>query len=195
MDETIFLIAVGLGMDAMSVAMAVGTRWHGPRQRFRLALHMGLFQALLPVAGWLLGRQLARLLKTVGVYIASVLVFGIGLKMLLEAIESHPGAAAEYTYEHAEFHHHHQKKADPTRGLSLIGLSFSVSIDAFVVGFSIGLKGQEIWQAGIVIGVVAALMALLGIAIGKRLGDRFGKTAEIFGALVLMVLGIVFLWL
>ncbi len=193
MDETIFLIAVGLGMDAMSVSMAIGTRWHGPRQRFRLAWHMGLFQALMPIVGWLVGRQLARLLKTVGIYMASVLVFAIGLKMLIEALRSHPGAAAEYTYEHAE--HYHHPKADPTRGLSLIGLSFSVSIDAFVVGFSLGLKGREIWQAGIIIGIVAGLMALLGVAIGKRLGNRFGQSAEIFGGLVLMALGVGFLWL
>ncbi|HQL74802.1 MAG TPA: manganese efflux pump, partial [Phycisphaerae bacterium] len=87
----IIAVAVGLGLDAMSVCMAVGVKWHGPRQKFRLAWHMGLFQFLMPVIGWAGGRQLAGLLEAYGRYIAAGLVFAVGVKMLYEALKGHTG--------------------------------------------------------------------------------------------------------
>lgn len=185
-----FALAVGLGMDAMSVAMGVGVRWHGPHQRFRLSFHMGLFQFLMPLAGWAVGQTLAGLLSTWGKYIAALLVLGIGVKMLLEALKSHPGASAEAMEHGAERALHVGQ--DPTRGWSLIILSVATSIDALVVGFSLGLKHEPIWTASIVIGIVAAAMALTGVAIGKRIGQVFGKPAEIFGAIVLIAIAVSF---
>ena len=190
----VMAIAVGLGMDAMSVCMAVGVKWHGPRQRFRLAWHMGLFQFLMPLAGWAVGSGVAGMLAGVGRYVAAVLVFAVGVKMLYEALKSHPGAAAEGA-EHFVEEHAHLHPKDPTRGWSLVLLSVATSIDALVVGFSLGLKGQGIWLASAIIGLVAAGMALAGVAIGKRIGKALGRPAELAGAVVLMVLGVSFLWI
>jgi putative Mn2+ efflux pump MntP len=182
----VLAIAVALGLDAMSVSAAIGVRWHGPRQKFRLAWHMGLFQFLMPVLGWLGGAQLASLLEKVGSYVAAALVFAVACKMLHEALKSHPGAAEEAMAAAA--------RRDPTRGWSLVVLSVATSLDALVVGFSLGLKGASsiIWPS-LAIGVVAAAMSLAGVIIGKRLGDRFGKPAEIAGAVVLMLLAVSFL--
>ena len=85
---------------------------------------------------------------------------------------------------------------DPTRGWSLMVLSVAVSIDAMVVGLSLGLKGAgAIGWASVVIGVTAGLMSLAGVALGRRVGVRFGRSAEIAGALVLMGLAVSFvLW-
>lgn len=192
------LIATGLGLDAMSVCIGVGVRWHGPRQRFRLAWHMGMFQFLMPIAGWLAGSQLAVLLRGVGSYVAAALVIAIGGKMLYEALRSHPGGVeeqAEQAVEHAVERAIHVEPRDPTRGWTLIVLSVATSLDALVVGFSLGVKGEAIWQASFVIGIVAALMALAGVAVGKRAGEAFGRPAEIAGAVLLILLGISFLWL
>jgi len=188
----ILLLALGLGMDAMSVCMAVGVRWHGPRQRFRLAWHMGLFQFLMPILGWLAGRQLAGLMQTAATYVAAGLLVAIGLKMLYEAVRSRPGAVADQA-EHAAEKGLHPRPGDPTRGLSLIALSLATSIDALVAGFSLGLTGSDIWQASIVIGIVAAVMALVGVAVGKRMGAAFGRDAEMLGAVILMALGVAIL--
>jgi len=191
----VLALAVGLGMDAMSVCMAVGVRWHGRRQRRRLAAHMGLFQFAMPVAGYFLGRPLAAGLAGVGHWVAAVLVFAVGVKMLFEALRSHPGAVAEGA-EHAAEEALHLHPRDPTRGWSLIGLSVATSIDALVAGFSMGLKGTGgIWWSSLVIGVAAGAMALAGVAIGRRAGRAFGKAAEIAGAVVLMGLGVSFVWL
>jgi len=185
-DPAILALAVGLGMDAMSVCMAVGVRWHGPRQKLRLAWHMGLFQFLMPILGWLAGRQLAGLLQSVGTYVAAALVFAVGAKMLYEAIRSRPGAVAEKEL--------HLEPKDPTRGWSLVALSVATSIDALVAGFSLALKGGQIWRASIVIGLVAALMALAGVILGQKIGKALGRPAELVGAVVLMALAAWFLW-
>jgi putative Mn2+ efflux pump MntP len=191
----VLAIAVALGLDAMSVSAAIGVRWHGPRQRFRLAWHMGLFQFLMPVLGWLGGAQLASLLDKIGSYVAAALVFAVAGKMLYEAVKSHPGAAEE-TVATATTPAAATAAArpDPTRGWSLVALSVATSLDALVVGFSLGLKGASsiIWPS-LAIGVVAAAMSLAGVIIGKRLGGRFGKPAEIAGAVVLMLLAVSFL--
>ncbi|HUU23661.1 MAG TPA: manganese efflux pump MntP family protein [Phycisphaerae bacterium] len=171
--------------------MAVGVRWHGGRQKFRLAWHMGLFQFLMPLLGWLAGKPLAAVMKTVGTYAAAVLVFAIGAKMLYEVIRAAPGAVAEGV-EHAAQHGLHVKPNDPTRGWSLVGLSVATSIDALVAGFSLGLRGENIWTASLVIGVVAGLMALAGVVAGKRIGKALGRPAEIAGAVILMALAVVF---
>ena len=187
-------VAIGLGLDAMSVCMAVGVRWHGWRQRVRLAVAMGSFQAVMPLVGWAAGRQLASLLTSWGRPIAASCVILIGLKMLLEAWRSHPGAAAE-AIEHEVERDLHLKATDPTRLGPLVLLSLATSIDALVVGFSLALRDDAIWRASIVIGLVAAGMALLGVMIGKRVGAALGRRAELAGGAVLIGLGISFFWL
>jgi len=187
-------LAVGLGADAMSVCVAVGVRWHGPRQKFRLAWHMGLFQFLMPILGWLAGQKLASLLADYGRFVAAVLVIGVGAKMLYEALTGRPGTVAEHADRAVEKHLRIRPK-DPTRGLSLVLLAVATSVDALVVGFSLGLRGDRIWQVSIVIGLVAALMALIGVELGRRLGAALGKRAEAVGAVVLIGLGVAFLWL
>ena len=190
----IIAVAIGLGLDAMSVCMAIGVQWHGPRQKFRLAWHMGLFQFLMPVIGWAGGRQLADLLAGIGPYVAGALVFGVGAKMLYEALKSHPGAVAE-GIEHKVDAPARRGGGDPTRGWSLVALSLATSLDALVVGFSMGLRGHGIWLPSLVIGLVAGAMALAGVALGRRLGKALGRWAEIIGSVVLMALGVSFVWL
>ncbi len=193
----IIAIAIGLGADAMSVSAAIGVKWSAPRHKFRLAFHMGIFQFFMPILGWLLGRELARPVQHFGKYIAGVLIFAIGLKMLVEVIRNKPGESAEAA-EHAVEKALHIKPKDPTRGWSLVGLSVATSIDALVVGVSLGLKGApesySIWISSVLIGITAAIMSLLGVLLGQHIGKVIGRPAELVGAIVLMVLGVSFIW-
>ena len=182
-------LAVGLGADAMSVCVAVGVRWHGRRQKFRLAWHMGLFQSIMPILGWLAGQRIATLLAGVGGYLAAALVGAVGCKMLYEALKSRPASLAERVGAAAA------PRRDPTRGWSLVALSLATSIDALVVGFSLGLRGRGIWQASVIIGLVAALMALVGVNLGRRLGAAIGARAEIAGAVILLGLAAAFIFI
>jgi len=190
-------VAVGLGMDAMSVSAAIGVKWHGPRQTFRLALSMGLFQFLMPLVGWAGGKRLADVVARFGPSLAAAMLFAIAAKMLYEAYRRHPGEVEEKVEAEAEHliekvAHVHPK--DPTKGWSLLFLAVATSLDALVVGFSLGLKEEgRIWLTSVVIGLVAAGMSLMGVMVGRRVGGVLGPVAETIGALVLIGLGVSFL--
>ncbi len=182
----IIALSAGLGADAMGVSLGMGVVWHGARQKFRLAWHMGLFQGLMVLGGFHAGRKLAAFLSYMGSYLAAGLLLAIGVKMLYEALK-HSGVPVGQKPAGA--------KADPTRGWSLVGLSLATSIDALVAGFSLGIRGPAaIWMVSVIVGVTAGLMALTGVIIGKRIGGAFSKWAEIFGAAVILALGISFLF-
>ncbi len=168
-------ISVGLAMDALAVSIAVGlalatvTR----RQTFRLAWHFGLFQFLMPILGWMAGRQAVAHLAAVDHWVAFGLLWLVGGKMLWEARQE-KGPALE---------------KDPTRGLSLVVLSVATSLDALAVGLSMALIGVSIWVPSVVIGLVAGVLTALGITFGSRIGARWGPRAEVAGGGVLMVIG------
>jgi len=177
-------LAVGLGMDAMSVSASVGVKWHGVLQKFRLAWHMGLFQFLMPIIGWSVGSRFAHLLRNFASWIAAILVFAIGAHMLYEAVRSRH----DETKQSSGSSH-----KDPTKGWSLIVLSIATSIDALVAGVSLGLQQQNIWHVSVTIGIVAGIMALVGVVLGKRIGTAIGRPAEIIGSIVLMLLAVSFI--
>ena len=173
---TILGIAVALGMDAFSVAIAAGISLPEVTGRhvFRLAWHFGLFQFLMPVLGWYAGRFASEWVQQYDHYIAFGLLTLIGAKMVKEALW---GDEAE------------KPKSDPTRGMSLVALSVATSIDAFAVGLSLAMLRVAIVLPSLIIGFVAGLMTLVGIRLGRRIGALFGKRVEVIGGLVLIGIG------
>ena len=170
-------IAFALAMDAFAVAIAVGSRLEKLSYRpvFRLSFHFGLFQFLMPIIGWFLGRQVERLVYSFDHWIALGLLAFIGGKMIWES------------FRHDD---DHSALADPTRKWSLIALSIATSIDALAVGLSLALLNVQIVGASIVIGIVAAGMTLLGMKFGRVLGQRFGRCMELVGGLILVGIGV-----
>lgn len=169
----IVLIAVSLGCDAFAVGLGVGIRFCAPRQIFRLAFHFGLFQFLMPLLGWLLGRQFFSWIERFGHWIAFGLLFAIGAKMVYEGFAAGP--------EKTEC-------ADPTRGVSLVVLSLATSMDALGVGFSLGVMGQNLFFAAICIGLTAGAMTWLAMKLGNTLSEKFAKRMEVVGGLVLVAI-------
>ena len=78
---------------------------------------------------------------------------------------------------------------DPTRGLSLVVLSVSTSVDALAVGLSLGVLRVRIWYPAAVIGVVALVLTAAGIRLGRRLGVAFGEKVEVAGGAILIGIG------
>ena len=167
-------IAFALGCDAFAVGLAVGTRNPDLRATFRLWFHFGLFQFFMPVIGWNIGNTIVDVIKDYDHWIAFALMFAIATKMLKESFEE----------ENAE----EENKKDPTRGLSLIGLSIATSIDALGAGFGMGIAKMSLLKPAIIIGLTAAIMTYVGICLGRKLSVRFGKRVETLGALVLYVI-------
>lgn len=170
-------VAFGLAMDAFAVAIAssVSLGKVSPRQVFRLAFHFGLFQALMPLIGWLGGLTVERWVGAWDHWAAFGLLAFIGGR----------GIAAAFRKEGAG-----GPRRDPTRGLTLLMLSVATSVDALAVGLSLGLLEVTIWYPITVIGLIAAAMTALGMLLGGRLGVRFGKRMEIVGGLVLIGIGV-----
>ncbi len=172
----VLLIALGLAMDAFAVCLGAGTTQHinGPRPVFRLSFHFGLFQALMPILGWLLGSTVQRWIAPFDHWVAFALLAFVGVRMIRSGLD--PTAEGLAT--------------DPSRGATLIMLSVATSIDALAVGLSLAVLSAGIGYPAIVIGIVAAAMSLLGIFLGGRLGKTFGKRMEVIGGLILIGIGL-----
>jgi putative Mn2+ efflux pump MntP len=174
--------AIALAMDALAVAIATGLHLKrvSLRLTFRLSWHFGLFQALMPIAGWLPGVKIQARVQNFDHWIAFVLLVAVGGKMILEAIR------------HEE---RRRRRSDPTRGGSLVMLSVATSIDALAVGFSLSLLGVPIWWPAVLIGITAAAFTAAGMHLGCLLSgaSRLDRYAELFGGLVLIVIGLVIL--
>ena len=84
---------------------------------------------------------------------------------------------------------------DPSRGWTMVLLSVAVSVDALVVGISLGVLGIFVWYPAILIGVVTGVLSLIGLHIGRIVGKKFGKPVEIIGGLVLIGIGVRILFL
>lgn len=176
----VFILAGALALDALTVGAAVGGRACQPRQVFRLAFHFGLFQAGMPILGAVLGRAVLGWVEGFSGWVAFGLLLAIGLKMIWGAFRA-PSARAPDCQE-----------GDPTRGLSLVGLSLATSIDALGAGVSMGVMmgWLDLAWAVLVIGLVAAGATWLGMRAGHRLIGRLGRRAEAVAGLVLIGLGV-----
>jgi putative Mn2+ efflux pump MntP len=174
---TLIGIAIGLAMDAFAVSIAIGLslKQVSLRQTARLSYHFGLFQALMPIIGWLAGRSVERWIGPIDHWIAFGLLAVIGGRMIYAAL----------TDEAEEV-----EKKDPTKGASLVILSVATSIDALAVGLSLALLGVEIWYPAVVIGLVAFGFTALGLHLGKRFGTLLGRRMEVVGGVVLIAIGV-----
>ena len=167
-------VALALAADAFSVGVAVGLKRRGCRERFRLSFHFGLFQAIMPLAGALIGAVFATWISAFDHWVAFGLLAVIGGRMFRQALagEDEPSSGG-----------------DPTRGLALVGLSIAVSIDALAVGFTLGLEDVSIPFAVSLIGVTAAALTLVGMLIAGSFASKLGKRAEIGAGAALILIG------
>ncbi len=164
-------------MDAFAVSIAAGIRIKHltPRHVFRLGWHFGLFQFLMPVIGWVLGRRVSGQIGSFGDWVAFGLLAFVGGKMLYDAL--------------SEEDEQKDAQRDPSRGLLLVTLAVATSIDALAVGISMAVKNVSVWWPCLTIGFVAAVLSTCGVVFGNRIGTRWGKRAEVLGGLVLLGIG------
>ncbi len=173
---TIFILAVGLGVDAFSVAIGIGASndkksW---APVLRLAAAFGIFQFIMPMIGWLAGLTVVEIIASFDHWIAFALLALVGGKMIMEGFEKEGD----------------EEKADQTRGWPLLLLSIATSIDALAVGFSFSVLKNPILLPAVIIGIVCFVMTTVGMIFGKVLAKIFGKKVEIFGGVVLIAIGI-----
>lgn len=172
--KDIIIVAFALSADACTVGLAVGINHNAPRQIFRLAFHFGLFQALLPAVSAIASNALSEYVAKWDHYIGFVLLSLIGAKTLWGAFKSDDEKIPK----------------DLTRGFTMVGLSIAVSIDAFAVGFPLGLSNVPVFLAVGIIGIVAGVSTSISMLIASKVSPNLGKRAELLAGIVLIGLGI-----
>ncbi|MHC5079558.1 MAG: manganese efflux pump MntP [Planctomycetota bacterium] len=175
---TIFAIAVGLAMDATAVSLAAGVSLQrfGIGPLLRMPLSFGLFQAGMPLIGWLAGVHLFGWIAAWDHWVAFGLLAAVGGKMVFE------GAFRRGRSE--------SSPSDPSRGVTLLVLSVATSIDALAVGIGLALLDTPILVPCLIIGGVTVLMSAGGLWFGRRLGLRFGAGMTCAGGRILVAIGV-----
>ncbi len=175
----VLAVAFALAMDAFAVSVGISSRPErlSNRQIFKVAVHFGFFQFMMPLLGWQATRSiLLDFIKPIDHWVAFGLLLIIGAKMIFEFFRS-----GKETRKH---------QTDPTEGLSLFVLAVATSIDALAVGMSFAALQVTILYPAVIIGIIAFLMTLLGMRIGPLLGRLVGKSAELLGGLILVLIGV-----
>ena len=171
----LFILAVGLSMDAFAVAVCKGLaigkiRW---KHALIVGLWFGGFQALMPLVGYILGFSFAEYIAAVDHWISMILLTLIGANMIRESRDKDP--------EHA----------DPSLGFkTMLVMAVATSIDALAVGVTFGFLRVRIVPAVCFIGVVTFLLSAAGVKIGSIFGERWRKGAQIAGGVILILLGL-----
>ena len=171
----LLLLGVGLSMDAFAVSVCKGLAVQRPDRKTALVcgLWFGFFQAMMPVAGFFLGRIFADAIQAVDHWVAFGLLAVVGGNMLREAAEED------------------ESPSDPDLSVkAMLPLAVATSIDALAVGVSLAMAEVSIWTAVALIGVTTFALSAAGAAVGGVFGRKYEKKAEIFGGVTLILLGL-----
>lgn len=171
----LFLIAVGLSMDAFAVSVCKGLAM--PKCTFKKAAIVGLwfggFQALMPAIGYILGAQFQEAIASIDHWIAFVLLALIGGNMIHEALDND------------------EEEADASLDVkTMFFLAVATSIDALAIGITFAFLKVNIIPAVCFIGIVTFIISFAGVKIGNVFGARYKNKAEIVGGVILILLGL-----
>jgi len=174
---TVFILAIGLSMDSFAVSVGCGLAEQkiSFRHAAKISFSLAFFQGLLPVFGWFMGSEIRDYVESIDHWIAFLLLFFLGGKMILYRFkeENQEKISDIYSWKH------------------IVTLSIATSIDALVVGFSYALASTtNIFGGAIIIGAVTFFFAMLGIRIGKDVGYSLGPKVELVGGIILICIGL-----
>lgn len=175
----LFLIGVGLSMDAFAVSICKGLVMEkvNKKQAFIIGLYFGGFQALMPLIGWFLGIRFQQYITSIDHWIAFVLLVFIGGKMIVEAVRDPDVEEIG--------------KKDPSLDhKEMFLLAVATSIDALAVGITFAFLDTPIVEAITIIGLTTFFLSILGVVVGNFFGTRYKKKAEIVGGIILVAIGV-----
>jgi putative Mn2+ efflux pump MntP len=169
----VIILAVALSMDAFAVSIGLGAKKNVPGLALKAGLFFGVFQALMPFIGYLGGKGVLGWVDAYAHWIAFGLLLLIGAKMIYEGLQE--GIEEEI--------------ATITNKLMLL-LAIATSIDAMAAGFSLTLLDVNPYSACLIIGFTTFIFSWAGVTIGGKSGTWLESKAEIFGGIVLILMGI-----
>ncbi len=172
---TIIFIALGLTMDAFAVSISSGAvikKMH-IKHAFLIAGFFGIFQAIMPLFGWFMANFASPFFENFGHWIAFVLLVFVGTKMIYES------------YQISE-----EKDSNPLNIYVLFIMAIATSVDAFAVGITLSVLNVKVLLPVLLIGIITFVFSFLGAYIGKLFGHIFESKVEVFGGVILVIIGI-----
>lgn len=177
----LILLGVGLAADAFAVSICKGLAVGKVKARHMVTvgLWFGGFQALMPTLGYYLGSYALDLIESYDHWIAFILLAVIGVNMIREALsgddEDECGCEA----------------GDPFAAKKMVVLAIATSIDALAVGIALAMSQKySIGAAAASIGIITFALSAIGLKIGAVFGDKYKKTSEIAGGIILILIGL-----
>jgi len=142
-------------------------------QAVRIALFLAIFQAIMPVIGWIGGITIKDWIEPFDHWVALGILSILGVKMLIESLKKNE-----------------DRDINPLDIKVIISMALATSIDALAVGISFAIIEVDMILAVLIIGSVTFIASMLGILFGKKTGNHFGQKIEIIGGLILIAIGI-----
>lgn len=189
----LIILAFAMSMDSFAVALSQGTTLQRPSywQAIKIGAIFGIVEGITPIIGWIIGHIATQWIAQWDHWIAFILLTGLGLKILYESYR--PTAEPQADNNHYENGIEHDKTEPTQRSKQSIWLlimtAIGTSIDAMAIGLSLAFLTVNIWLAALMIGIATTIMATSGILLGHLLGTKIGRSAEIFGGTVLIIIG------
>lgn len=171
----IIIIALGLAMDAFAVSICKGLSMKklNYKKIMIIALYFGLFQAFMPVIGYFLGTKFSLVVEKVDHWIIFILLSIIGGNMIKESTDNEE-----------------EKRNDLVDIKTMILLAIATSIDALAVGVTFAFLKVNLFLSITIIGIITFILSILGVIIGNKFGDKFQNKAELFGGIILIIIGL-----
>ena len=171
----LIVLSIGLAMDAFAVAVCKGLsmskmNW---KKACIVGAYFGIFQAAMPLIGYLLGISFQDKIASIDHWIAFVLLGAIGINMIKEAISKDK-----------------ESSNDSVKFKDMLILAIATSIDALAVGITFAFLKVNILLAISLIGIITFMLSIIGVKIGNIFGDKYEKKAEFAGGTILILLGI-----
>ena len=169
----IFLIGIGLSMDAFAVSICKGLAMKkaGIRQMLIVGAWFGGFQALMPLLGYLLGSTFARYITKIDHWVAFILLTLIGLNMIRESRSKE------------------EKEDASLRPLEMLLLAIATSIDALAVGITFSFTDIQIIPAVLLIGATTFALSAAGVKVGNVFWMRYHSISQVAGGVILILIG------
>ncbi len=170
----LLLVGVSLAMDATAVSICKGLSMKklSGKKAMIIALYFGIFQALMPAIGYVLGVSFKNFVESIDHWIAFILLLVIGVNMIVETLKSD-----------------NETSNDKVDFKTMLPLAIATSIDALAVGITLAFLNVNFILAIISFGLITFALSILGVIIGHKFGSKYGNIANIVGGIILILIG------
>lgn len=191
---TIILTAFALAMDAFAVSITKGMTLKKLTKgtAIKIALFFGVFQAAMPLIGWILGISFQSYIKAIDHWIALILLSILGGKMIYEFYEGRKEKKLEEDAENevSSTLESEGNKIYEISNKELTTLAIATSIDALAIGISFAFLNVNIIYSSLIIGIITFMLCFIGVITGRKVGGVFKDYAELIGGVILILIGI-----